>query len=88
MFNKSDIPFELVPKAKQMHILIIDGFGESAESRARFKNFSTAVNAAFDAAWPFDRHVEARRYDELWDYLDLSSSSSAHMIRVEPIKVI
>ena len=70
-----------------MHILVVDGFGETVESRDRFKNFLRAVNAAFDSVWPFDRCLQTRKYDDLREYLDMSGSSAEHLIRVEPIKV-
>ena len=72
----------------RMQILVVDGFGDLAESRNRFKRFLDAVNSAFESLWPYDRYVQTRRYNELWDYIDLSGSNSEHMIRVEPIKVV
>ena len=69
-----------------MQILVVDGFGDTAESRERFNKFLSAVNAAFQSLWPYDRYVQTRKYNELWDYIDLSGNPG-YMIRVSPIKV-
>jgi len=66
-----------------MHVLIVDGFGEQPESRARFETFRAMIVKAFEDAWPLPRHYEVRSYRELGDFLYESADG---MVRVDTIR--
>ncbi|EKX49565.1 hypothetical protein GUITHDRAFT_104528 [Guillardia theta CCMP2712] len=65
-----------------MHVLVIDGFGDSPESRRRFQNFYNSVLKAFDLSWPYGKSVYTRRYDDIGDYLNENKDGFVQVFRL------